>query len=97
MTDVLAELDALILATKPEDRPALVVALAARLAIIASLPTPRPPAAGPERNLSVKEAAARLGVSTAFCYKRSRELGGVRLGRRLVFPERVLARYMARQ
>ena len=53
--------------------------------------------AEPDRNLSVREAAQRLGVSERYVYRHSQELPAVRLGRRLVFSGRGLDRYVARQ
>lgn len=91
--EALAALDAAIASAEPGDRAALVVALAARLAVLGAGLAQREPVPGAEdRNLSVPEAAKRLGMSARYLYRHSTELGGVRFGRRLVFPERALAR-----
>jgi hypothetical protein len=96
---VLADLDAAIAAAAPEDVPALVVSLAARLAVLGATLTVK----GPERpvqveqNVSVREGAARLGVSPRFIYRNARTLPFTRhVGRRVVVNESALIKYMRR-
>jgi excisionase family DNA binding protein len=89
----MTELDAAIAEADPRERAGLVVQLAARLAVLgAGLVSGVSPApAEADQNLSVKEAAARLGVSGRYVYNHAAELGGIRFGRRLVIPARALA------
>ncbi len=92
--DALAELDAAIAAASPAERAGLVVQLAARLATLgAGLVSVRP--AEQERNLSVAAAAERLGVSSRYVFRHAAELGGIHVGRRVLIPERSLARVVA--
>ena len=89
--DIFAGLDRLIEQAAPSDRPGLIVALAARLARLgAGLAVPVA-VASPGRhdtedgNVSVREAAHRLGISTSYIYKNANALPfTVRIGRRLV-------------
>jgi excisionase family DNA binding protein len=89
-------LDAAIPNATPAQRAALVIQLAARLAALgaglASGETPTTKQVAGERNLNVKEAAKRLGLSSRYVYNHADELGGIRFGRRVVFPEKALAR-----
>ena len=49
----------------------------------------------PDQNLSVKEAARRLGVSSAYLYKNARQLPfAIRIGRRLLFSAQGLDRWI---
>lgn len=89
---VLAALDELIARVPPSDLPALVVALSARLSAVGGLALQTAAAEGrtsralegPDRNVSAKEAASRLGVSTEYLYKNARIFPfAVRIGRRL--------------
>lgn len=57
-----------------------------------------PQTAGADRNLSIGEAAARLGMSRAWLYKRGGDLPcAVRIGRRLLFSERGLEAFLRRK
>jgi hypothetical protein len=96
---VLADLDEAIAAAPPEDVPALVISLAARLAALGANLTLNAPQLQErvEQNLSVKEGAARLGVSTRFVYRNAKTLPFTRrIGRRLVVNELALIKYMRR-
>lgn len=85
--------------------PALLVQLAAAQAVLsarlvvssnsrgASAPEP----AGPV-NLGIKDAARRLGVSASYLYRHAKEYPfTVRIGRRLLFREAGIARWLDRQ
>jgi predicted DNA-binding transcriptional regulator AlpA len=80
---------------------ALVVALSARRCALGALALNAAakrqlqcPAEEPEHNLSAKEAAARLGVSTAYLYKNAGRFPfALRTGRRLLFSSRGLERW----
>ena len=82
----------------PSDRlPALIAALSARLAAEAArgLASPNPQrrqAEGPDENLSIEEAARRLGISKDFLY-RTKLPFKVRIGRRVLFSARGLERW----
>src|SRR5262245_31588563 len=55
-------------------------------------------AAGPDRNLSVEEAAQALGMSPAYLYRRAGSLPfTVRIGRRLLFSAAGLERWNRRR
>jgi excisionase family DNA binding protein len=78
--------------------PALVGALAQVQAVALSrLTTPRPEEHRPEArdaNISVREAARRLGVSSSYIYKNAESLPfAVRIGRRLLCSERRLEKW----
>ncbi len=99
---VLAQLDELIERTRPNEIPALVVALSARLSALSALALKASTAevrahtanGEPERNVSAKEAASRLGISTAYLYRNARHLPfSLRIGRRLLFSLRGLERW----
>ena len=99
---VLAQLDELIERTGPNEIPALVVALSARLSALGALALKGSTAevraqranGEPERNVSAKEAASRLGISTAYLYRNARHLPfALRIGRRLLFSLRGLERW----
>src|SRR6266852_7166890 len=100
-TQVLAALDELIERSAPSDFSALVVALSARLSALGALALnatakrqAQSTAEEPERKLSAKEAAGRLGVSTAYLYKNARRFPfALRIGRRLLFSSRGLERW----
>jgi len=75
-------------------------ALEARIAVrlaTASAEAPAPADAGPDRFLTVREAAARLGVQAQYIYEHKKTLPFVeRVGSRAIrVSERRLARYMA--
>ncbi len=97
----LAALDEVIGRAAPSDFPALVVALSARLSALGALALQaagkrqaQSTAEEPERNLSAREAAARLGVSAAYLYKNARRFPfALRIGRRLLFSSRGLERW----
>lgn len=97
--DTFAALDAAIETAEPGERASLVVAISARLARLGAglVQTPALAVArdGPDRNLGIKETAELLGVSVQYCYRHADELGGIRIGRRLVFPARGLDRRIA--
>jgi excisionase family DNA binding protein len=93
--DPLAALDAAIEAAAPGERAALVVSIAARLAALGAglaEAAPSPATAEADRNLSIAEAAKRLGVSARYLYRHADELHAVRIGRRLLFSARGLDR-----
>jgi hypothetical protein len=81
------DLEALVAACAQDRLPALVAQLAAAQAAAAArllAPPPKPPAA-PEVNISVAEAARRLGVSKDWIYKNATSLPFVaRIGTRVV-------------
>ena len=103
MTRPLVDLERLVAEATPEQLPALVGELA-RLAALAQLrlraaPTPAPAArsAAPDRNVSVEEAASRLGVSKVYIFRHARELAFVRkIGRRVVCSSRGLEQWQQR-
>jgi excisionase family DNA binding protein len=98
-SSVLEALDWLIAESAPEERPALVVQLAARLAqlgagLVAPTRMREPDEDPPDRNLSAQETARRLGVSLPFLYRRAKAGEypfAVRMGRRVVFSAHGLA------
>ena len=95
--DPLSELDRLISVASPTERAGLVVQLSARLATLGAGLVPDP-AQQPERNLDVAEAAKRLGVSERYLYRNAKRLPFARrVGRRLLFSECELSRYMAKR
>ena len=83
----------------PEDLPGLIGTLAMEQArAMARLTAPamsRAGAAEPAEdvNLSVSEAARRLGVSVDWVYRHRDKLPRVRIGRRLLFPRSALDRW----
>ena len=82
----------------PAELPAFVGALAQAQAVaLARLTTPRPEDHGAEvrdGNISVEEAARRLGVSPSYLYKNAKSLPFVvRIGRRLVCSPSRLERW----
>jgi excisionase family DNA binding protein len=94
-TQLIANFAPAILAAPANEHSALMALLGGLIVqLAAGMPAvpERVEQAGPERNLSADEAAARLGVSKGYAYRHAEELGGVRIGRRLVFPARALAR-----
>jgi len=101
LATVVAALEALDLAAAPSEAlVALLAACAATEARIAvRLATAEPPApvdAGSDRFLTVREAAARLGMKPQYIYDNKATLPFVsRLGRAVRVSERRLARYMA--
>ncbi len=99
--EILDALDRLIAESKPEDRPALVVALAARLATLGagltSITAPTP-AEAPDENLDAQEAAKRTGMSVSYLYKHTKALPfAAKVGRRTVFSARGIDRWRARK
>ena len=56
-----------------------------------------PAVATEDTNVSVEEAARRLGVSVRFCYRRAKELPAVRMGRRLCFSSRGLDEFIRKR
>jgi hypothetical protein len=100
VTKVLADLDELIARSAPAERPALVVQLAARLAQLGATLTDGRATEQPavDRNLDVAEAAQRMGMSARYLYRNARRFSfTIREGRRLLFSEHGLARYMAQR
>ncbi len=93
------QLDEAIRVAPPEERPGLVVALAARLAQLgAGLAAPtssgngRPAEA--DENLSTKQAARRLGMSADYLYRHADKLPfTVKIGRRVLFSARGLEKW----
>ena len=100
--DPFAPLDQAIENASPSERAALVIRLSARLATLgASLAAPvngASAAAAPDRNLDVPELAERMNMSVPWVYRHGAGLPfAVRVGRRLLFSERGLERYLERQ
>lgn len=98
--DALSALDDAIEQCSPEERAALVVSLAARLARLGACLTQVPDSASPkpDRNISIEEAAERLGVSRRYVYAHAGDLPfSRRVGRRLLFSERGLERWLRQQ
>lgn len=95
-------LDTLIASLPPERLPAVMAALSARLGLAAARVLAE---AGSEdsaqsldENLSVGEAARRLGVSEDYLYRHARRLPFTRrIGRRLLFSAKGLERWNARR
>jgi hypothetical protein len=91
----LALLDEAIATATAAERPALVVALAARLATVGAGLVPAPqvaaPAAGDE-NITIEEGARRLGVSVSYLYRNDLPFI-VRVGRRRLVNVGALAAY----
>jgi excisionase family DNA binding protein len=96
-TDVLRQLDEAIASAPAEARPGLVVALAARLAtvgagLVVQMPAKTEPASS---NISVDEAAVRLGMSKDYIYRNADELPFiVRQGRRVLANAAALDKYI---
>jgi excisionase family DNA binding protein len=94
-----AELDRAIAEAAPDERPALALALAARLgALAAGMATAAPNRTSShqpkDENLSVEEAARRLGLSKDWIYRNAVKLPfAVRIGRRLLFSADGLERW----
>jgi hypothetical protein len=102
VNDTFAGLDAAIEKATPEERAGLVVQLAARLAALgaglAQTPLSVPATTTSDRNLDIEETARRMGVSERYLYRRAKELAFVvREGRKLLFSERGLSKYMAQR
>jgi excisionase family DNA binding protein len=95
---ILEQLDLAISEEAVERLPVILAALSARGGAVAARmidgQRTAPADAEPERNLSVREAARRLGVSADFLYDHAKELPfAVRIGRRLLFSSRGLDRW----
>lgn len=96
---LLSELDRWIAAAEIEHLPALLASLSAMLSVVAARLLSGP--SGPEspmrecdENLSVQEAARRLGVSKDYLYRHARRLPFARrIGRRLLFSAQGLERW----
>lgn len=91
-----------VIAQSPvEQLPVLLAALSAlagRLAVrLLTVPERRQDAGVADENLSVEEAARRLGVSTEYLYRHAKRLPFTRrVGRRLLFSARGLERWNRR-
>ena len=59
-------------------------------------PTPIPDPPGLERHLTPEEVAARLQVPPGYPYRHARNLGGVKVGKYLRFPESAIQRRLER-
>lgn len=95
--ELLQQLDHAIAASAPEERPALIVGLAARMATLgAGLTTPQPATVeATSVNITIKDAARRLGVSADYIYRNADKLPFlVRIGRRLLANSSALERYI---
>ena len=96
---LLEALDEAIASAPPEQVPVLLAALSSRLnaatAKLLSLSTePKHSSEAPDENLSVDEAARRLGVSRDYLYHHAPKLPfTVRIGRRLLFSARGLEQW----
>lgn len=101
--DLWTELDRAIANAPPEGIPALVAALSARISTMAAMAmlqvgTGTAEAQPPDQNLTVEEAARRLGMSKDYLYRNARRLPfSRRIGRRLLFSSRGLDNWMARR
>ena len=98
--ELLAELDRAIAQAAPEERPGLVVALAARLATLgAGLTAPQPNGNAPEppdEALDAQAASTRTGMSVSWLYKNAKRLPfAAKVGRRTVFSARAIERWRA--
>ncbi len=62
-----------------------------------ALPVGQVPAAGPDRWLTPAAVAARLEAAVRWVYRHKRELGGVKVGKYLRFPESALRRRLERR
>ncbi len=94
--DVLRQLDALIATSPPTDRPALVVALAARLAAVGAglAGAVETGALGPDESLDIGEAARRIGCSTSYAYRHAAKWPfSLRVGRTWRFSAAGLERW----
>ncbi len=95
---LLAALDEEIAGCASDRLPALIAALSARLStatarLLDPLET-KPSGNTADENLSVEEAARRLGVSRNYLYRHFKRLPfGVRIGRRVLFSARGLDRW----
>lgn len=95
-----ADLAALVAGAAPEELPLLIGQLeAAKAAAFARLvETSRKPAAQPDKNLTVGEAAQRIGLSTQWIYRNHARLPFCRkIGRRVVCSARGIAEWNGRQ
>jgi hypothetical protein len=98
----LTALDEAIARSGPEERPALVAALATRLEtlgkLLANTPEQEAGEGGWDQNLSADEAAARLGLSKVYLYRHTDRLPFARrIGRRVVFSAKGLERWSQQQ
>ena len=101
--DGLSGLDAVIAGADREDLPAIIGEFARlealarlRLSQNAGRPERENGAGRLSRYLTASKVAARLGVSEKWVYANQDELGAVKLGRCVRFPEAAMARYMRR-
>lgn len=97
VADLFSELDKLVSRAEPEERAGLVVALSARVAalaagILAAAEHTSRATEDPDQNVSVEEAARRLGVSADWVY-RNRLPFKVRIGRRVLCSVHGLERW----
>ena len=92
---VLAQVDRLIEEARPEELPALSAALSARVSVATArlLETPPERDRGPDQNLSVEEAAGRLGVSGDWLYKQRNLPFRRKIGRRVLFSAKGLEKW----
>lgn len=92
-----AVLDRHLAQARPEQAPSLALALAARLAMLASTLSgrieARDPDETPDENLTIDEAARRLGISKDFLYRHDLPFK-VRIGRRVLFSARGLSKWL---
>lgn len=80
----------------PGDLPAVLAAVAARMATVQAEQVPTVAPAEPDRGISLKEAAGRLGISESFLYKNASHLPFVRrIGRRLVCSTAAMDRWQS--
>ncbi len=101
-TPPLPDLEAVVTAAPRELLPQLIgrleAAKAAAWVRLAAQVTVAPNTADPEGNLSVEEAARRLGLSDRWIYKNAKRLPFVRrIGRRVLCSARGLAEWNTRQ
>lgn len=96
----LAALDQHLAEADPKHAAGLALALAARLAMLASSLSGRMEARDrdetPDENLSIDEAAQRLGISKDFLYRHDLPFK-VRIGRRVLFSSRGISRWLDEQ
>jgi excisionase family DNA binding protein len=87
-TEIITYMDQMIASMKPEERIVLATALLPRITqlLLEGLPGAPGVPNSSDRNLNVKEAAERLGVSTRYLYTHARKLPfSVRMGSRVLF------------
>jgi excisionase family DNA binding protein len=97
-SEILEYLDQAIEAAEPPDLPAIMGVLEAAKGKAWARLSSAPATAAPDENLSIKEAARRMGVSDRWLYRKARTLPfTVRIGRSLLFSSRGLERWISQR